>query len=167
MIANKICRFFNDLARWRPYVETNNPKALPVFDEFVGILWGKALPIISQHPFQPQGNLTEFRELLLKIVSTVVVPSPPDKSNSSDFPSLGGRIPYAVFQPPDTDSPLNSSFPPFISSERQKPPIQSSVCQELNPAVVPLTGTAVFGAILAFFLCEWTTELVHTPAYHI
>jgi hypothetical protein len=157
---SNLSRFFLDLTRWRPHIEHEYPEDLHVFDEFVQILWGKPLPSFSQ-AFEAQNNLAPFRELLTNILSTVVVPCAP-----SDFlPTVDGLVAPVAEQNTHRLSALEISKPFGQSQERGMPEAQSVFFGNLEPAVVLLTGTVVFGAVLAFILCKYTVKLNYEGFY--
>jgi hypothetical protein len=151
-------RFFQDLTRWRPHIETCNFDNLSFFDECVRILWpGRQFPALM-HPSEPQGNLDHFCMLLSNISSTDIVP---ETSNDS-IPFVYASFPQGQRQGPAHLSRNRAQVIAQLCSDLKNPvpgsenlALYNSFWKDLQPSVVLLSGTIVFGTVLAFFLCMY------------
>jgi hypothetical protein len=138
------------------HIEEHQPGSIPVFDDFVYILWGKALPT-SKHHFDSRENLDRFQYLLRNLISTIDIPVPPDKTDHADC-SFPPRTPLqASWQTASKRSQKvgysHSLDHPTPTARDMKQQLQNNFWKEIKPSIIILTGTMVFGAILAFILC--------------
>jgi hypothetical protein len=145
-----------------------------MFDQFTQALWGENLPNpMSYSPFEQTDNTDHFhvvfRQLVEKIVSTVLVPCESEDGILMPLASPGSSP--GVSSPPPSSSPLASppthalspddwDFEEIFGVPKQTPRFEEPgcsetpqpVCIEIPGEVITLVGTAIFGVILTFLL---------------
>ncbi|KAI9740269.1 MAG: hypothetical protein M1834_004847 [Cirrosporium novae-zelandiae] len=129
-------QFLDDLDRWRLIVEKGHQ---PLYDEIAMALWKKTPR--EDSPYCPTNNIHHLQELLRGVISSDIAVAVPWGHSNQSPPTYRGHGETSSY------SLIDNQYAPWNTSR----PYNAGI-ENIDPNVVMLAGTAVFGAIIAFLL---------------